>query len=186
MDIAVFRWINGHHSRLLDGLMWGASASVDFYLLWLFLGLAVRAFDRKRGGETLLGLLIALAFSYLSVDLFLKSLVARARPFLSLDGVRLLRDTPSIRLFKETWSFPSGHCTSSAAAAWVLGARHRRLLIPAALLVGLVAYSRVYLGMHYPTDCLAGLALGALCGAGACRAARALSRQPCILFGPRD
>ena len=108
------------------------------------------------------------------------------RPFVSLDGVRLLRDTPSLRLFKETWSFPSGHCTSSAAAAWVLGSRHRRLLLPAALLVGLVAYSRVYLGMHYPTDCLAGLALGALCGAGACRAARAVSRQPRVSSGPRD
>ena len=186
MDIAVFRWINGHHSSSLDVLMWGSSAAVDFFLLWLLLGLAVWAFDRKRGRETLLGLLIAVAFSYLSVDLILKSLVARARPLVSLDGVRLLRDIPSLRLFKETWSFPSGHCTSSAAAAWVLGSRHRRLLLPAALLVGLVAYSRVYLGMHYPTDCLAGLALGALCGAGACRAARAVSRQPRVSSGPRD
>jgi undecaprenyl-diphosphatase len=61
------------------------------------------------------------------------------------------------------------------AAAWVLGARFRKLMVPLALLVGLVFYSRVYLGMHYPSDCLAGLAVGALCGIAACGAARALA-----------
>lgn len=176
MDITIFRWVNAHHSRFLDCLMWGASVSTDFYLLWVLIGLAVWALKREEGGRTLFALFIALSFSYLSVDLLLKPLIERARPFLSLDGVRLLRHTPSLILFKDSWSFPSGHCTSSAAAAWVLGARHRRLRIPVALLAGLVAYSRVYLGMHYPTDCLVGLALGVLCGIGACAAMRAVAR----------
>jgi len=50
------------------------------------------------------------------------------------------------------------------AAAVVLGRSYRRLKIPLALFVLLVGYSRVYLGVHYPTDCVAGFAWGALCG----------------------
>ncbi|MEI6632483.1 MAG: phosphatase PAP2 family protein [Chlamydiota bacterium] len=172
MDIAIFRWINSHHCRALDYLMWGASSSADFNLIWLLIGLAAWALDRDKGKETLFGLLIALACACLSVDLLFKPLVARARPFLTLDGVRLIHNTPSLKVFRSTWSFPSGHCASSMAAAWVLGARFSKLMVPLALLVGLVSYSRVYLGMHYPSDCLAGLAVGALCGIAARAAAR--------------
>lgn len=169
MDVAVFRWINGHHCGFLDALLWGASASADFYLLWLALGAAAWAADRRSGGRALLGVLLALAFSYLAVDILAKPLAARPRPFAVLGGVRLLPATASLRVFRATWSFPSGHCASSAAAAWVLGSYLRRLRPLLALLVALVAYSRVYLGMHYPSDCLAGLAVGVLCGAAAVR-----------------
>ncbi len=174
MDVAVFRWINAHHSRCLDHLMWGASSAADFYLVWLLIGVWTWALRPGRRREELLGLLIALALAHASVDLILKTLVARPRPFVSLDGVRLIRTTLSLRVFPSSWSFPSGHCASSMAAAWVLGAPHRRLRLPLAALVALVAYSRVYLGMHYPSDCLAGLAVGALCGIAACAAVRAL------------
>jgi len=107
---------------------------VDFNLIWLLIGLAAWALDRDKGKETLLGILIALACACLSVDLLLKPLVARSRPFLALDGVRLIRNTPSLRAFRSTWSFPSGHCASSMAAAWVLGAHFRKLMVPLALL----------------------------------------------------
>lgn len=176
MEIELFRWVNAHHCRVLDFLMWGASASADFYTVWLCIGLTAWAFERERGREALLGLVIAFVLVTVSVDFILKPIVARARPFLSLEGVRLLRGTPSVRVFSATWSFPSGHCASSMAAAWVLAAGHRRLVLPLAALVALVAYSRIYLGMHYPSDCLAGLAAGALCGEAARRCARALIR----------
>ena len=103
MDIAFFRWINTHHCRALDYLMWWASSTVDFNLIWLLIGLAAWALDRDKGKETLLGILIALACACLSVDLLLKPLVARSRPFLALDGVRLIRNTPSLRAFRSTW-----------------------------------------------------------------------------------
>lgn len=177
MDIAVFRWINAHHCLFLDYLMWGASSAADFYLVWLLIAAAMWARRRECRRVEILGLLFALFFTYVSVDLVLKPLVARPRPFISLDGVQTIHHTLSMRVFWATWSFPSGHCASSMAAAWVLGAPCRRLRLPLAALVALVAYSRVYLGMHYPSDCLAGLAVGALCGAAALGAARAATEK---------
>lgn len=177
MDIAVFRWINAHHCRFLDVLMWGGSLAAECYLIWLLIGAAVWAFRRERRGEEFFSLLVALALSYVCVDLVLKPLVARPRPFVSLDGVRLIYSTLSMRVFRATWSFPSGHCASSMAAAWVLGVSHRRLMPLLAALVGLIAYSRIYLGMHYPSDCLAGVAVGALCGAAALCVTRAAAEK---------
>ena len=57
-------------------------------------------------------------------------------------------------------SFPSGHTSAYFALATVYGAKYPRLIIPLAVLGAGVAYSRVYLGEHYPTDVLAGAALG--------------------------
>ena len=176
METELLRWINAHHCRALDRLMWGASASADFFLPWICVGVAVWALDRRGGKETLIALALSFVLATISVDLALKPLFARARPFLSVAGVRLMRGTPATRIFRDTWSFPSGHCASSAAAAWVLAARRRRLALPLAALVLLIAYSRVYLGMHSPSDCLAGLAAGVICGEAARRCARALFR----------
>ncbi len=61
-------------------------------------------------------------------------------------------------------SFPSGHATGSFAIASVVGARHSSLRIPVYLLASTIAVSRVYLGRHYPSDILAGAAIGLCSG----------------------
>jgi undecaprenyl-diphosphatase len=61
-------------------------------------------------------------------------------------------------------SFPSGHATGSFAIASVVGARHSSLRIPIYLLASTIAVSRVYLGRHYPSDVLAGAAIGLCSG----------------------
>jgi undecaprenyl-diphosphatase len=97
-----------------------------------------------------------------------KHLFNRARPFIDDDGILPLIKTPS------SSSFPSGHSATAAAGAVTLSAAYPALL-PALVLAGfLVAASRVYLGVHYPLDVLAGATIGAIVAAAALLLAGAL------------
>lgn len=84
----------------------------------------------------------------------LKDLVGRLRPPLADQTVSALIALP------PDASFPSGHATTAFAAAGVVAALHPRLGPPVVALAALVAVSRVYLGVHYPADVVAGAVLG--------------------------
>lgn len=172
MDERIFFWINGHHSALCDLIFWSLSAAADLYLIWWLAGIIARLADRKNGRLVFLGIVLSLVLAYIAVDLVIKPLAARPRPFIALEGVRCLEQSWAGRLVRSPFSFPSGHCASSAAAAWILGGAYPALRVPLALLVGLIAYSRVYLGMHYPGDCVAGVLIGILCAIAARRVTR--------------
>ncbi len=82
-------------------------------------------------------------------------MVGRIRPYDTIEGLVPLIGKP------RDYSFPSGHTGSSFAAAWVLYRRlPKRLGIPALALAGLIGISRLYLGVHYPTDVLFGVLSG--------------------------
>ena len=105
----------------------------------------------------------------------LKAVVDRARPPLDPGGLTALVTLPGDA------SFPSGHATTAFAAAGVVALLHPRLRTPALGLAALVALSRVYLGVHHPSDVLAGAALGLAIAALAVAAGRrfaALARGP--------
>lgn len=84
----------------------------------------------------------------------LKSLVGRVRPPLALSDVQALVPVP------HDASFPSGHASSAFAAAVVLGAYAPRLRVALLVVATLVSISRVWLGVHYPSDVVAGAAVG--------------------------
>ena len=93
----------------------------------------------------------------LSADLFalgLKELTSRPRPFIAHPEPDPLMGT-SLDV-----SFPSGHAATSFAGATVLALAHRRAAVPLYLLAALIAWSRVYVGVHYPGDVLVGAVLG--------------------------
>src|SRR4051794_15980175 len=126
--------------------------------LWMALGglLALRKGPLRRGAIRGLG---SMAFSSLVVNVVLKRIFGRVRPDMAnLRAERKLRRSP------VTLSFPSGH--SASAAAFVTGVAMESSVAGAALApVALgVGYSRVHVGVHYPGDVLAGVAVG---GAGA-------------------
>jgi undecaprenyl-diphosphatase len=123
---------------------------------------------RTRRPSTLLvvaGVLVADAAA-----LALKELVRRPRPHLD----------PLVRVPSD-WSFPSGHAATSFAGATMLSHFLPRLRVALYLLAAAIAWSRVYVGVHYPADVLAGAALGTAVGWAAItslpRLARSLPRS---------
>lgn len=118
-------------------------------------GVAVRQGD----GGSLWRITLALLFTFVLVDLGIKSLVDRPRPY-----EQHARAIDISSLHRSTSSFPSGHAASSAAGAYTLSR-----LVPAASYVLwpvalTVAISRVYLGMHYPLDVMLGWLIGLAVG----------------------
>ena len=123
---------------------------------------------------------VALLAASLSSAL-LKDAFDRVRPALAEPGVTALVPIPADA------SMPSGHAATAAAAAGVVALLHPRLRLPLLALVAAIGLSRVYLGVHYPSDVLAGLALGAgvawLVVAAARRAVRARRQDGAVIRG---
>jgi hypothetical protein len=140
----------------------GLSHFGEHALGWFALGVVGAAVDRERRRDWLTGAVGVVAAHAASIAV--KRVVRRQRPM--DDSVEVLVKTPS-RL-----SFPSSHATSTTAAAVVYSGLTGRNLVPA--LVPPMLVSRLVLGVHYPSDVLAGAALGAAVG-GVVR--RALSRK---------
>lgn len=101
----------------------------------------------------------------------LKFAVQRERPPTIILDPEPLMDVPA------TSSFPSGHTSSSFACAFVLSRLAPRLTVPLFALAALVGVSRVYVGVHYPLDVLAGAALGLLVATALLRLLGALRRS---------
>ncbi len=131
---------------------------------WIVLGLLLVIFG-KRSGWRATGwvVLLAMLAGLLIGEVTLKNIICRPRPFQKFPSYgELLIPPPS------GWSFPSGHSCSSFAAAVVILRRDKRFGAGALTLAAFIAFSRVFLFVHYPTDVLAGAALGALCAWGVC------------------
>lgn len=123
---------------------------------WVLCAVVLLVFSRTR--KTGYAAVLSLIFGVIVTNLFLKNIVARPRPFTEIEGLIPLIKKPT------DFSFPSGHTTASFAVALVmLRMLPKKYGIPAVVLAALVAFSRLYLGVHYPTDVLAGF-LVALAG----------------------
>lgn len=106
--------------------------------------------------------LLALLGSLLVNNILLKNIVERPRPYDIIEGLQPLITRP------KDFSFPSGHTGSSFAAAAVFYRNlPKQFGIWMILLAALIGVSRLYLGVHYPTDVLAGMLLGVALGYGA-------------------
>ena len=159
-DIALFNLINnGTHNRLFDVVM-PFLTDIDNWripLAVIWVGLLIFGGKKGRLVALLAGVCLALT-DQLSSSL-LKPYFARIRPCNALENVRLLVNCT------RAFSFPSSHATNIFAQAALFSYTYRKLtpvLIPLAVLV---AYSRVYVGVHFPFDVLFGALLGIACTA---------------------
>ena len=153
IDISILEFIrNNINSFFLDNVMVFISTLGDYGIIWIAAALAFLFLkkDKACGG----GILISLALSGLIGNLFLKTLIARERPFTLSPELELLIAPPT------DYSFPSGHTLSSFAAATVMFRHNKKIGGCAYALVTAMAFSRLYLYVHYPTDILAGIILG--------------------------
>ena len=128
----------------------------EFGLIWIIITvlLLIPRRSRRAGICSALALIASLCVT----NLFLKNYVARVRPYEVVEGLTSLLGPVS------EWSFPSGHASSSfAAATAIYKSRPKRVGVPCIILAALLAWSRLYVGVHYPTDVLAGALIGTLC-----------------------
>ena len=149
-------------SDLMDQSMPAVTALGNGGIFWIAAGLVFTLYKKTRTFG--ICILTALVFEVLSCNVILKPLVARPRPFTSDPARILLIPRP------EDYSFPSGHTAVSfaaASAAWFMKKRKTGVVFGA--VACLIAFSRLYLYVHYPTDVLAGAVIGILCGAAASR-----------------
>ena len=170
MDMAVLNFIQNHlRNTVGDHLFPVITALGNAGLVWLVLAAVLLILPRTRK----LGLIVttALILEAIPCNLILKPLVERARPFTVNPAVELLIAKPA------DFSFPSGHTSASFAVASALFFRKERLWIPAGILAVLVAFSRLYLYVHYPSDVLAGALIGILAGWLAVKGANAIEAR---------
>jgi len=161
-DLPILRWIASHlHSPFGDAVMPAVTFLGDGGWIWIAIALVLLCIPQYRKTGFAMG--TALLMGVLICNLLLKPLVGRIRPF----DYELLHFGNPIRLLIEKptdFSFPSGHTIASFEAATILLLRHRKWGAPATVLAALIAVSRLYLYVHYPTDVLASLLLGIAIG----------------------
>ncbi len=162
LDQTILYWIHEHLScGLLDVLMPKLTLLGSGGAVWLLAagGMLCTRKYRRQG----VILLAALAAGVLVGNVCLKNLIARPHPCWLDDSVRLLIASPT------DYSFPSGHTLSSAVGAAVLTKTDRRWGWAAIPTAAVIAFSRLYLFFHYPSDILAGAVLGTAIGLAAYR-----------------
>lgn len=141
-----------HATDWLNTVMVIVSTVTNGGLLWLVASGLLLCTKKYRGAAV--AIWAALLVCVLAGNLLLKNVVARPRPCDVIPEMPLLIPQP------QSFSFPSGHTMSSFAAATVLLFASWKWGIAAYAMAGVVGFSRVYLFVHYPTDVLAGVALG--------------------------
>ena len=156
-ELTILDWIQANlRNPIMDLLMPAITTLGNSGLIWIILAgiLILMPKYRKVGVAVMAGLVLEVV----CCNLVLKPLVARIRPCDVNTAVQLLIARP------DDFSFPSGHTGASFAAVAALYASGSRLWIPSLILAVLIAFSRLYLYVHYPSDILAGAVIGIMAG----------------------
>lgn len=159
IDSAILLFIQEHlRVAALDHPMVLISSLGNAGVFWILLGLLLVLIPRTRKHGILA--LASLLFCFLITNILLKNLVARPRPYTQIDSLIMLMQCP------PDFSFPSGHAcssfASSGALAWTCKGRLRPVAYAALTLAALISLSRLYVGVHYPSDVLCGVLIGLL------------------------
>ena len=155
LDARLYLAINGGpHPDWLDRLGWLTAIVFTGGWIWALGVLIAQVLGVRRSGHALRVLLPSLIGATWLVDYPIKALFRRRRPFIDIVRALVIGKKPG------SWSFPSGHTASSFAGAWVLSRvwpERSRWFFG---LAGLVGFSRIYVGAHYPGDVLSGALAG--------------------------
>ena len=144
------------HTRLLNTIFYGLTFAFNGGATW-FIASAIAVLLRRRGfKEMFRDVAIPLMVTTALVEFPIKAYFRRQRPFITIIQAVVIGKKPG------TWSFPSGHSASAFAGAWLLSRKFPRLGFFTYPIASLVAFSRVYLGDHYPGDVTSGSLLGLL------------------------
>lgn len=159
IDDTIVLWVRTHmRSEFLDGIMTWISKLGNGGILWISIGIMLLLLSIKKGKNLRkwgLLLLISLGLTAILGNLILKPFIGRIRPYEQLAFPIIINQL-------NDFSFPSGHTSAAFAAAWICYAMNKKWGILMLVFAVVMAFSRLYLGVHYPTDLLAGAVLGTI------------------------
>lgn len=153
LDFAAFQWLRTHHFPLLDVVMAALSDVARGGAIWIGLAFLIAFLYRSRW-LAVVHVLLAIALAFLITDHVAKPFFNRARPFQTYAESRVHGYRPT------SPSFPSGHAASAIAGVCALARLAPEARAIFWFFAVLVVSSRVYLGVHYPGDVIAGALLG--------------------------
>ena len=157
-DLPILDWISQHlQCDFLDAIMVPITYLGEAGIFWIAFAIVLMLLPKQRRNGLAMG--IALLIGLVICNLIMKPLFARIRPY----DYQMLHFGKEIALLipaQHDFSFPSGHTISSFEAATALLLGSKRLGIPALVIACCVAFSRLYLYIHYPTDVLCSIILG--------------------------
>lgn len=169
-EFQILDFLQTLHNPVGDALMKGASFLGNGGILWIILTIVLLCIPKTRTTGIIMA--AALCVDALLCNVVLKPMIARIRPFDVNTAVQLLVSAP------RDYSFPSGHTAASFAAVSALYFAGEKKLWKIFLVFAVViAFSRMYLYVHYPTDILGGIFLGILCGWLGCRITNSIQER---------
>lgn len=156
LDMYVTRVIQSLHNTILDNIFSFITTLGNLGIIWIIISIALLCTRKYRKAGMVS--IVALIIGALLGEVFLKNLFKRNRPFMVMEGIKTVVKLPT------TYSFPSGHTTSSIAAmlSIVNNVKDKFLKVFVIVSAILITLSRLYLGVHFLTDILGGIALGIL------------------------
>lgn len=157
MELQILDALQTIHTPLLDKCMIAITSLGNAGIIWIVLAIALLIYPKTRKTGVILA--AALIVDVILCNGILKNLVARTRPFDVNTTVQLIVARP------HDYSFPSGHTAASFASVAALYMAGEKKGWKIALVVAiLIAFSRLYLYVHYPTDVLGGIVFGIISG----------------------
>lgn len=158
LDTQLFFFLNNKvQNPVLDFLM-PILTNLDYWRIpFILLAVFLLIFGKKKGRIVIVLLALGITLSDQICNSVLKPLIGRMRPCNTLENVHLLIGCT------KAFSFPSSHATNIFTGMSIFSFVYPRLKFPLYAVAVLVAYSRVYVGVHYPFDVVAGTVLGIAC-----------------------
>jgi undecaprenyl-diphosphatase len=157
LDANLFLFINHlPHTRLLNTIFYSLTVAFNGAAFW-YLSLLIGALrNRRKTPQLIREVAIPLTITTALVEYPIKAYFRRRRPFITIIQAIVIGKKPG------TWSFPSGHSAGAFAGAWLLNRNFPHRWGLRYVLASMVAFSRIYLGDHYPGDVASGSLLGLL------------------------
>lgn len=155
IDFSILYWIQDNlRNSFMDFVMPLFSNLQDGGLIWISIAVVMLFFKRTRYCG--IAVLLAMGIDTLITEYGIKNVVCRVRPCNLVDDVNMLVKKPT------SYSFPSNHSASAfaGAVAVMLTIKKKAWTIPAFVFSGIIAFSRMYVFVHFPSDVFAGILLG--------------------------